>query len=140
MLSIKSGKSAITGKIMLVQDEKKTPGFLTMHPLYEGKKIPETVEERKDKFLGFVYEPFIAKDFMHDLTKSQGELLDLKIFDGDVETDDALIYNSEADEGASTPLSQCVKPSNSCRNAGQSSGRARLPSNAWRSGVILTLC
>ncbi len=104
MLSIKSGKSAITGKIMLVQDGKKTPGFLTMHPLYEGKKIPETVEERKDKFLGFVYEPFIAKDFMHDLTKSQGELLNLKIFDGDVETDDALIYNSEADEGASTPL------------------------------------
>ncbi len=104
MLSIESGKSAITGKIMLVQDEKKTPGFLTMRPLYEGKKTPETVEERKAKIRGWVYEPFIAKDFMHDLTKSQGELLNLRIFDGDIETDNALIYSSEADEGASTPL------------------------------------
>ncbi len=42
---------------------------------------------------------------MRDLTKSQGELLNLKIFDGDIEADDALIYNSEADGvgGASTP-------------------------------------
>lgn len=106
MASIESGKSAITGKILLVQEEKKTPGFLTYRPLYEGRKIPETVEERKKKFLGFVYEPFIAKDFMRDLTKSQGELLNLKIFDGDIETDDALIYGSEANGGggASTPL------------------------------------
>ncbi len=104
MLSIESGKSAITGKIILVQDGKKNPGFLTMHPLYEGQMIPETVEKRKEKFLGWVYEPFIAKDFMRDLTKSQGELLNLKIFDGDIETDNALIYSSEADEGASAPL------------------------------------
>ncbi len=104
ILSMESGRSAITGKIMLVQDEKKTPGFLTLHPLYEGKRIPETVEEKREKLIGWVYEPFIARDFMRDLTKSQGELLDLSIFDGNIETDDALIYSSEAHKGASTPL------------------------------------
>ncbi len=103
-LSIESGKSAITGKIMLVQDEKKTPGFLTLHPLYEGKTIPKTVEERKVKYRGWVYEPFIAKDFMKDLTKSQGELLNLRIFDGDTEAEDALVYSSDAGRSASTPL------------------------------------
>ena len=104
ILSMESGRSAITGKLFLVQDENKTPGFLTFHPLYEGKRVPETVEEKREKIIGWVYEPFIAKDFMADLTKSQGELLNLRIFDGAIETDDALIYSSEADKGASTPL------------------------------------
>ncbi len=104
ILSMESGNSAITGKIMLVQDDRKTPGFLTMRPLYEGHFIPKTIEERKLKIIGWVYEPFIAKDFMQDLTKSQGELLNLRIYDGDIETDKALIYSSEADRGASTPL------------------------------------
>ncbi len=104
ILSIESGKSAITGKILLVQDDRKNPGFLTMHPLYEGKKVPETVEERKEKFIGMVYEPFIVKDFMKDLTKSQGELLNLRIFDGDSELEDTLIYSSEENRSASTPL------------------------------------
>ncbi len=104
ILSMESGRSAITGKIILVQDDNKTPGFLIFHPLYEGKRIPETVEEKREKTIGWVYEPFIAKDFMGDLTKSQGELLNLRIFDGNIETDDALIYSSDADKGASTPL------------------------------------
>jgi signal transduction histidine kinase/integral membrane sensor domain MASE1 len=104
MLSIETGKTAITGKIMLVQDDQKTPGFLTLHPLYEGRVTPGTVAERKEKHLGWVYEPFIAKDFMNDLTKSQGELLNLKVFDGDFEQDDALIYNSDADTPSSIPL------------------------------------
>ncbi len=38
MLSIESGKSAITGKIMLVQEAKKTPGFLIYRPRYEEKR------------------------------------------------------------------------------------------------------
>jgi signal transduction histidine kinase/integral membrane sensor domain MASE1 len=102
--SIETGKTAITGKIMLIQDEKKTPGFLTLHPFYKGGRIPDTTEERKEKFTGWVYEPFIAKDFMTDLTKSQGELLNLKIFDGDFEKDEAIIYSSEANAANSTPL------------------------------------
>lgn len=104
LLSIESGKSAITGKIMLVQDDMKMPGFLILHPLYEGKKIPETEEKRREKILGWVYEPFIARDFMQDLTKSQGELLNLRIFDGETESEDTLIYDSETDRSASTPL------------------------------------
>jgi two-component system, sensor histidine kinase len=103
-LSIESGKPTITGKIILIQDLKGTTGFLTMHPLYEGKKIPEAVEDRRIKFFGWVYEPVIAKDFMRDLTKSQGDLLNLTIFDGDIETDDALVYSSEAIRGASASL------------------------------------
>jgi signal transduction histidine kinase/integral membrane sensor domain MASE1 len=100
MLSIESGKTTLTGRLILVQAQDKKVGFLILHPVYDGKRVPETVEERKAKLLGWVYAPFIAQDFMQDLTKSQGDLLNLTIFDGDSETNDALIYTSETDPGA----------------------------------------
>ena len=104
MLSIESGKSVLTGKITLASDNRKTIGFMILHSLYEGKQVPDTLEERKAKLLGWVYESFKAKDFLRELTKSQGDLFDLTIFDGDDETDDALIYTSETDPGTPAPL------------------------------------
>lgn len=50
-----SGKAQITGPITLVQDAKRTPGFLLFVPLYST--------EAHKKFIGLVYAPFI----MHKL-------------------------------------------------------------------------
>ncbi len=108
-LSIESGKAALTGKIVLASEQAGPPGrkrssFLLLHPLYEGKRVPDTVEERSAQLLGWVYEAFVAENFLRELTQSQGELLNLAVFDGDSETEDALLYSSEGDRGASAPL------------------------------------
>ena len=51
-----SGKPQITGPITLVQDKKRTPGFLLFVPLYS--------KVEKHKLIGLVYAPFIMYKLM----------------------------------------------------------------------------
>lgn len=95
-----TGKPTITKRIVLVQDNEKTPGFLLLHPLYEKNMPINTSSERQEAFLGWIYAPFIAKNFLHNMTRSQGEAMNLRIYDGAEENQDTLIYRSD---GKSTP-------------------------------------
>lgn len=96
-LSRDSGKPAITKKIALVQDEQKTPGFLLLHPVYKPNMPIQTMEDRRKAISGWVYAPFIAKNFLQQLTKSQGSMLDFRIYDGNNESPEAQIYASNSE-------------------------------------------
>nr|WP_306268781.1 CHASE domain-containing protein [Pararhizobium sp. IMCC3301] len=93
-----SGRAVITKRILLVQDAEKTPGFLLLLPSYNRDMSLVTLEQRREAFRGWVYAPFIAKNFLNNLTDSQGETLHLQVYDGEVESQDALIFDSNADE------------------------------------------
>lgn len=58
-----SGTAQITGPIELVQDAKRTPGFLFYTPWYESNKQPDDIAVQSD-FLGLVYAPFIVYKLM----------------------------------------------------------------------------
>jgi len=63
------GIASLTKKIELVQDNEKQPGFLLLVPVYEGNSVPDNISNRRSKLLGWVYAPFIGKNFLQDLTK-----------------------------------------------------------------------
>ncbi|GHA32745.1 hypothetical protein GCM10007989_31090 [Devosia pacifica] len=97
-----SGKPTITRRIFLVQDETRTPGFLFLRPLYEtGVPLTNTLQ-RRSAFRGWVYAPFIADLFMDGLTSSQGETLDVQIYDGSRVDAEQLIFSSN-DNTAANP-------------------------------------
>ena len=89
-----TGEPAITRPITLVQDRSKGSGFLLLDPIYRGSAIPATVEARRDMLQGWVYAPFVAEGFMDSLTASQGEQLNLRVFDGTGESPSSMIYQS----------------------------------------------
>jgi len=93
-LSKQTGQPAITKRIILVQDEEKTPGFLLLHPMYRDGFEPGSSVEKWALFNGWIYAPFIAKNFMRDLTKSQGNTVSLRVYDDGREDVDTLIYES----------------------------------------------
>jgi len=93
-LSRDTGNTALTKRIILVQDSEQTPGFLLLHPLYKTPQMPATVQERQDNIRGWVYAPLIAKNFLNDLTRMQGNSFNLNVYDGLEENPDALIYKS----------------------------------------------
>lgn len=93
-----SGKPAITKSIELVQDEERTPGFLLLHPMYKSHLPLATVEDRRKAFIGWVYAPFVARDFLRNLTGAQGKTLNVRIYDGATEDPSKLIYASEEDK------------------------------------------
>lgn len=79
-----SGQPQITGPIVLVQDEKKTPGFLFFHPFYETPDVPPP-QERESRFLGLVYAPFIVNRLMEGTLAEASRLLHFRVKDGDTE-------------------------------------------------------
>ncbi|MEM5492643.1 CHASE domain-containing protein [Hoeflea sp. AS16] len=93
-LSRDTGKPAITKRIILVQDEEKTPGFLLLYPMYNTAAGPGASTEENSVFDGWIYAPFSARNFMNGLTESQGNTLNMRVYDGDTEDPAALIYNS----------------------------------------------
>lgn len=87
-----NGLPALTKKIILVQDGKSTPGFLLLVPVYRTKVLPNTLENRRENFQGWVYAPFIASDFMQSLSDINNNQIGLMIYDGNTVSENALIY------------------------------------------------
>lgn len=94
-LSRDSGHTAMTHRVLLLQDETKQPGFLLLHPIYSSNSPLETTEQRRHAIRGWIFAPFIGSHFLHDLTKSQDSTLNLIVFDGSEGDTKNLIYNSE---------------------------------------------
>jgi len=76
-----SGRARMTGPIVLVQDAKRTPGFLFYAPYYSGP-APASPEERRERFLGMVYAPFVVEKLMKGVLDRRGRHVGLRIRDG----------------------------------------------------------
>lgn len=93
------GISTVTKKILLVQDDKKQPGFLHLIPVYKTGSTPPTVEKRRKQLQGWVYAPFIGANFLSDINNTNDGQLDYTVYDGDHTHDHAIIHSS-----ADTPV------------------------------------
>ncbi len=97
-----TGTTQITAPIILVQDARKTPGFLFYAPFYQQIAVPETLEEKREQFIGIVYAPFIMERLMEGTLLNQNRLVNFSISDGDTILYDEL--NEESDGFDATPL------------------------------------
>jgi len=91
-----TGRAAMTGKVTLVQETSHDvqAGFLLYLPVYAGGGTPETLEERRERLIGFVYSPFRMDDFMRGILRSEIIDLRLQIFDGDGIDQERLLYDA----------------------------------------------
>ncbi|WP_176736703.1 CHASE domain-containing protein [Oligoflexus tunisiensis] len=92
-----SGLPYATEMVTLVQETRtdRQPGFLIYLPLYETEVAPETLEERQDTLLGFVYSPFRSHDFFTGIfgEPHAGMEVDFEVFDGTGIRSDTLLYD-----------------------------------------------
>ena len=87
-----SGLAQLTGPIVLVQDSKKTPGFLFYTPFYDKGSKPKSIEERRNKIVGVTYAPFIMEKLMKGTLLGQNRHVGIKITDkGELLYDDTQI-------------------------------------------------
>jgi PAS domain S-box-containing protein len=89
-----TGQATITRKLYLVQEKEQTPGFLLLYPLFGSGHAPEARKERPSDIRGWIYAPFIARNLLGDLTRSQGSQIELEIYDQDRADAADLIYRS----------------------------------------------
>ncbi|MBA67915.1 MAG: hypothetical protein CML30_03500 [Rhizobiales bacterium] len=92
-----TGRATISRRILLVQDETESAGFLLLRPLYTGNPaFLRTEEARKVAFRGWLYAPFVAPRFLDSLTSSQAKDFHVRIYDGASKSDGDLIYATAA--------------------------------------------
>lgn len=78
-----TGVATITAPITLVQDAKKTPGFLFFAPWYLGESEDIASINIEEDFIGLVYAPFIVTNLMDGTLANTNRLVNFRIFDGD---------------------------------------------------------
>jgi signal transduction histidine kinase len=84
-----TGVAQLTGPITLVQDAKKTPGFLFYTPFYKNGTKPDNTKERIDSIEGVTYAPFIMKNLMQGTLAEKNRHVSIQIRDaGDLLFDD----------------------------------------------------
>ena len=100
--ALESGKTAISGKIKLVQEiqGKTQAGFLMVLPIYAKNTPLNTAEDYRRAIQGFVYSPFRAEDLMQGIMNQIITPIEFTIYDLDQVRDEALMYatNSELTE------------------------------------------
>jgi signal transduction histidine kinase len=94
-----SAKPIISKMISLVQDNTQSPGFLLYVPFYKNGLIPVTLEERRTDFVGWIYAPFITKDFLegilnHNLAEIRTSIA-ISIYSEDTSNEKNLMFRSE---------------------------------------------
>ncbi len=58
-------------------------GFCIYMPIYEGGVIPDSVEKRRAKIVGFIYSPFRAESVIDPIVDETPTNLDFELYDGD---------------------------------------------------------
>ena len=104
-----TGKAAITKRILLEQDETRSPGFLLLHPVYARDTTFDTAEARRPAFRGWIFAPFVGQNFMRNLTRTQGAMHNLRVYDGEMEDQGSLIFASDMNEKPRTPAFRVSK-------------------------------
>lgn len=90
-----TGQAQITGPIILVQDSKKTPGFLFYAPFYDNGTKPDNKLLRRQSIVGVTYAPFIMKNLMQGTLHETNRNVSIQIRDGNnVLFDDKTELNS----------------------------------------------
>jgi PAS domain S-box-containing protein len=89
--------AAASGQVTLMQeiDEQKQSGFLIYLPIYRDGIIPDTVAERREALIGFVYSPFRADDLLTGIFGTQkNPVIDFQVYDGITASPEKLLYRS----------------------------------------------
>lgn len=90
-----TGNTALSGKVTLIQeiDKDVQAGILMYLPYYSEEKTLNTIQQRRQSLLGYVFAPFRMDDLIKANFTHQ-EVMRLKIYDGEQKDLNHLLYQS----------------------------------------------
>ncbi|MGV3617572.1 MAG: CHASE domain-containing protein [Fimbriimonas sp.] len=94
--AVDQGSIALTSRVRLVQETEieTQPGFLMYCPLYRGGEAGDA-KTRRERLVGFVYSPFRARDFFHEIFRlDQSHQMWVEIFDGEATSNAQLLFRN----------------------------------------------
>ncbi len=101
LLARLTGETQISGPIVLVQDETKTPGFLFYAPYYRGSDLDASewsAVQREENFRGLIYAPLVVGNLVEGVLHTENPLVRVTLLD-----DESVLYEDETLERKDTP-------------------------------------
>ena len=76
------GIPQITGRVSLVQDESKRPGFILFVPMYQLDHVHDSVHTRRLASRGWIFAPFLFDNFFNGVLGNLEDEISLQLFEG----------------------------------------------------------
>jgi CHASE1-domain containing sensor protein len=92
--AMRTGNSAMSQRIQLVQDERKHPAFLILVPVFAGGVAPLTEEDRMRDLRGWVDAPVVLSELMASGESFDTQQANFQLFDGPELRADSLIMTA----------------------------------------------
>ncbi len=99
-----TGTATLSGKVTLVQEDGRDvqAGSIMYVPVYRNGAPVQTVAQKREALIGWVYSPYRMKDLMlgivADWKTGAGKFTDLRVYDGDTADPAHLLLDSTADK------------------------------------------
>lgn len=115
------GQAAMSGKVLLVQEAKLNTqaGFLMYLPVYRNNAPHDTLAQRRENLIGWVYSPFRTADLMHGVYGDRTLGLNIQIYDGTDISGQSLMYDSSSSFSDNAPTVPRFSASRQLEIAGQ---------------------
>lgn len=90
-----TGLPSASGRVRLVQeiDSDVQPGILMYLPLYKMGKKTDTLQERRNALVGFIYSPYRMKNLLNAIVLNDS-LVNFEVYDGEKKSQNTLLYRS----------------------------------------------
>ena len=93
--AIRTGQPALSGRVTLLQDAHKRPGFLYLVPVYRNDTRPATPAEREAALEGLVFAPMLIDELFKSVAVFTEDFIDVEIYDGSARTRDRLFLDAD---------------------------------------------
>jgi PAS domain S-box-containing protein len=93
--SIELNAPTLSAPLRLPQDNRKSIGFLLVHPIYRRSLPINTPQERWSALLGWSFAPLRIDELMSGIAEVTGHQLDLEVFDGQQPERDRLLFDAD---------------------------------------------
>ncbi|HEV8392231.1 MAG TPA: PAS-domain containing protein [Dongiaceae bacterium] len=100
-----TGQPTITTQIALFHDPVQRPGFLYFLPVYKGIEPTSTLEQRRERFRGWIFAPFVTEAFFRSALSDLGDQIHAEVFEGDSTDPDRFLlstFSTAANDAAET--------------------------------------
>lgn len=92
--AVDSGKPVLSGRVVLLQDNRQGPGFLYFLPVYYPGTFPSSPAERRAALRGVVYSPIVVAEVLAGTPDISAGQVAFELFDSEIADPRNLIFNS----------------------------------------------
>jgi len=100
--AIDTGEESLSAPIMLVQDVRRSAGWVVFVPVYRTGTDSQSATGRRTQLVGLLYAPIVAAELLEGTTNAVESQVSFRLYDGPA-TGGALAFDSQARAGMREP-------------------------------------